>query len=71
LYEGKTQNEYKLAADKKFNVFNLLTDLKKVGADIISNQILKDNTVLINVMMQDSAKNDAEEIINKHAKIIG
>lgn len=71
ITEGKKQTTYGLKVNKNFNVFDLLNDLKKHGAELLGNQpgAGKDE-IVITVAMDDSKKAKAEDEIRKVAEII-
>jgi hypothetical protein len=72
LYEGKKQYRYLLKVEKDFNTFNLLNDLKPLGAEVLDNQPdgkSKDH-VVITIVMDDSKRTQVEETIRNTAEII-
>ena len=71
MYEGKSQHTYNLKVSSDFNIFDLLNDLKKVNAEILNNAPGKNkDEVVINIAMEDSKKEKAEDVIKKHAELL-
>lgn len=72
ITEGKQQYHYTLMIDnKKFNVFDLLRELKPLGAELLSQEPAhnKDSQVTILVAMDDSKKSAVEKKLAEHGKI--
>jgi hypothetical protein len=72
LYEGKKQYRYLLKVGKDFNTFNLLNDLKPLGAEVLDNQPdgKSKDRVVITVVMDDSKRTEVEDTIKSTAEIL-
>jgi hypothetical protein len=72
IYEGKKQYEYTLKVSKKFNLFDLLNELKPVGAEVLDGQPNGDqkDEMIVTIAMDDSKKPKVEDVIKKMAEII-
>ena len=71
MYEGKSHHTYRLKVDKKFNIFDLLSDLKEVGAEILDNSQGKTkDEVVINVALDEPNKSKIEDKIKTHAELL-
>lgn len=72
ITEGKTQYHYTIVVDKKkFNVFDLLRDLKPLGAELLSQEPIKgnDDQVVILIAMEDSKKSAVEKKLAEYGEI--
>jgi hypothetical protein len=70
LYEGKKQYLYTVVEGQGFNVFDLLNELKKFKADVLSNVPNKKGETILTIALEESLKTKVEEVIQKTAQII-
>jgi len=71
ITEGKKQYQYKLTAEKDFNPFDLLNDLKPLGCELLDSEPVKGSKKehTITLAMDDSKKKKVEEEIQKSYQI--
>jgi hypothetical protein len=72
IYEGKKQYEYTLKVNRKFNLFDLLNELKPMGAEVLDGQPNGDakDEMVVTIAMDDSKKPKVEETIKKMVEIV-
>lgn len=72
LYEGKKLHTYTLRIKPSFNVFNLLQDLRPLGAEVLENKPngKTKNELIVTIALDKPNKDAVETVISKSAEIL-